>query len=79
MLGAGLGWAMWLSCHGPPPVRHEVDYYLPFLKCSEDAHCVPTLSARKNNEYARGGKKKESNYVSFEVVINKTLGPVTRW
>lgn len=62
MLGAGLGWGMWLSCHGPPPLRHEVDYYLPFLKYSEDADCVSALSARKNNEYAKGKKKSPTMY-----------------
>lgn len=37
------------------PLRHGVDYYLPFLKYSNDAECVHSLSAR-NNEYAK--KKK---------------------
>lgn len=30
-----------------PPFRHEVDYYLPFLKYSYDAEDVLSLSARK--------------------------------
>lgn len=42
-----LGHVVELSWSPPPPLRHEVDYYLPFLKYSKDAECVLSLSARK--------------------------------
>lgn len=37
-----------LSCPPPNPhLRHKADYYLPFLKYSNDAEGVLSLSARK--------------------------------
>lgn len=50
------------------PLRHGVDYYLPFLKYSKDAECVLSLSARKIMNMQ---KNVESNQVSVEGVIHK--------
>ena len=35
------------------PLRHGVDYYLPFLKYSKDAECVLSFICQENNEYAK--------------------------
>lgn len=68
-VGCWTGWAMWLSCHGPPTGMKLIIIFLSWSIVEMQSVCVFfTLSARKLMNMQ---KKEESNYVSVEVVIHK--------